>query len=263
MPTITGENLRLVLYDYNYESYDNRPLRSFHNGHTGDSQEHLFFVRNHNSSKWYTNIQLTPVVIGGYDDRGEFGTTGWGVKLMYGRRRPTEEEWDYVKTGSTIIIPDIGTCEAADTFTNHPIWARIYCPGGEAAQIRENMQIKIKYSVKEVGSCSRSIRNMLTANQATGSYEENYDGPYAVYGTSILGVTAGNTGYYYPLYITEASANLADNAADGEQSSHVHSFSQYEGVNFYMPDSDMNHYQSSNGGYPIYGTDLGSGYDSE
>ena len=263
MPTIVGENLRLAIYDYNYESYDNKPLRSFHNGHTGDAQEHLFFIRNHNASKWYTNIQLTPVVVGGYDDRGEFGTTGWGVKLMYGRRRPTEEEWDYVKSGSTILIPDIGSCEASDTFTNHPIWARIYCPGGEAAQIRENMQIKITYSVKEVGSCSRSIRNILMSQEAEGSYEGDYDGPYAVYGTSVLGSTAGSTGYFYPLYMTEEAANLADELGDGEQTSHSHAFAAYDGVNFWMPDSDMNHAKNSSGGYPIYGTDFGGSGGSD
>jgi len=69
---------------------------------------------------------------------------------MYGKRRPTEEEWDLVKSGSAIQIPDIGTIEAADTFTNHPIWIRIYCPGNENAQIRENMQLNITYYVKEV-----------------------------------------------------------------------------------------------------------------
>ena len=89
-------------------------------------------------------------MIGGYADTGEFGTTGWGIKLMYGKRRPTEEEWDLVKSGAAIILPDIGSIEAADTFTNHPVWVRVYCPGGEAAQIRENMQLKLTYLIKEV-----------------------------------------------------------------------------------------------------------------
>tara|TARA_Y100000310_G_C20286697_1_gene625208 strand:+ start:153 stop:611 length:459 start_codon:yes stop_codon:yes gene_type:complete len=150
MPSVEAENTRLQLLDDSYNSFEENPLRSFHNGHTGDSHEQLFFIRNQNPSKYYTNIKIAPAWIAGYEDKGEFGSTGWGIKLMYGKRRPTEEEWDLVKSGSTIQIPDIGTIEASDTFTNHPIWVRIYCPGGELAQIRENMQLQINYYIKEV-----------------------------------------------------------------------------------------------------------------
>ena len=83
-------------------------------------------------------------MIGGYLDLGEFGLTGWGIKLMYGKGS-TEAEWDLVKSGDSIGIPDIGSTQAADTFTNHPIWVRIYCPGNESAQIRENIQLKVSY----------------------------------------------------------------------------------------------------------------------
>jgi hypothetical protein len=138
------------MYDSALALFGATPLRTFHNGHIGDSHEQLMYIRNQNPAKWYTNVKLTPVMIGGYEDLGEFGTTGWGIKLMYGKRRPTEEEWDLIKTGSAIILPDIGTIEAADTFTNHPVWVRVYCPGGEEAQIRENMQLKLSYSEKMV-----------------------------------------------------------------------------------------------------------------
>ena len=40
-----------------------------------------------------------------------------GVSLMYGTRRPTEAEWDLVRSGDGIQIPDIETTEAADTST--------------------------------------------------------------------------------------------------------------------------------------------------
>ncbi|MBM88225.1 MAG: hypothetical protein CMQ41_07575 [Gammaproteobacteria bacterium] len=145
--------VRLQILNADYESFENDPLRSFHNGHTGGSHEQLLFVRNQNPSKYYTNIVLSPVVIGVYDDtEGEFGTSGWGIKLLYGKRRPTEAEWDMVKSGAGIKIPNIGSSEAADTFTNHPVWVRIFCPGGEPAQIRENMQLHITYYTKEVDS---------------------------------------------------------------------------------------------------------------
>lgn len=134
------------------QPYSTDPMRTFHNGYLGGSHEELFYLRNDDAGNYYTNILLTPELIGGYDNAGEFGLTGWGVKLMYGRRRPTEAEWDLVRSGDSIQVPDIGSSEAADTFTNHPVWARVYCPAGEAAKIKENMQISITYYTKKVGA---------------------------------------------------------------------------------------------------------------
>ena len=143
MAELNNENPRLQIFNSNYESFEENPLRSFHNGHVGDSHDQLIFVRNQNPAKWFTNIRLQPVMIGGYKDLGEFGDTGFGCKLLFGRRPPTEEEWDFVMSNSAIYLPDIGSCEAADTFTNHPVWVRLYCPGGTPAQIRESMQLNL------------------------------------------------------------------------------------------------------------------------
>ncbi len=38
------------------------------------------------------------------------------------------------KVEKSLKIPDIGSDEAADTSTYHPIWFRVYCPGGTEAQ---------------------------------------------------------------------------------------------------------------------------------
>ena len=145
-----AENTRLKILNSEYESFETSPMRTFHNGHIGDSHEQLVFIRNEDAAKWYTNIELSPELVGVYNDATSFTTTGWGIKLMYGKRRPTEEEWDILKTGSTILLPDIGSIEAADTFTNHPVWVRVFCPGGTAATIVENMQLNLKYLVREV-----------------------------------------------------------------------------------------------------------------
>lgn len=131
--------------------YSDDPMRTFHNGYLGGPHEEIFYLRNDDASNYYTNIVITPQMIGGYDDSGEFGTSGWGIKLLYGRRRPTEAEWDLVRSGDSIRVPDIGTTEAADTFTNHPVWTRVYCPAGEPADIRENMQLKVSFYTKKVG----------------------------------------------------------------------------------------------------------------
>ena len=144
--------MSIKLYKDDMQPYSTDPMRTFHNGYLGGSHEELFYLRNDDAGNYYTNILLTPELIGGYDDAGEFGLTGWGIKLMYGRRRPTEAEWDLVRSGDSIQLPDIGSSEAADTFTNHPVWARVYCPAGEAAKIKENMQISITYYSKKVGA---------------------------------------------------------------------------------------------------------------
>ena len=232
---------RLQLFKADYQSFEDEPMRSFHNGHVGDAHEQLFFIRNQNPSKYYTNVKVTPIFTGGYTDDGEFGSSGWGIKLMYGKRQPTNQEWDMIDSGASIFIPDIGTCEAADTFTNHPVWVRIYCPGGEDAQIRENMQLDITYYVREVGACPVEI-------DGTSFQPGVNPGPYAVYGTSTQHDTLGDVGYYYPIFLTESAAR----AADISQAIHMHTFEEYPNTLFYMPNSNQHHAMENAAGYLLY-----------
>ena len=81
-------------------------------------------------------------------------------------------------------------------------------------------------------------------------------GPWAVYGTD-ESVFSNGTGYYYPLYTNEQDAIDAN---DGPPMgglpnglAHVHRFTQYPGIDFYMPNSAMNHGASTNGGFSVYG----------
>lgn len=127
------------------------PSRTSFDGRLGGAQEKIVYVRNNDSSNYYTNLILSYESVA-YDDSGELGSTGWGVKYLYGERRPTEAEWDEVRSGEPLAIPDIGTTLAADTYTFHPIWIRVYCPGGVAAQHRDNQRIKLSYYSKKVGA---------------------------------------------------------------------------------------------------------------
>lgn len=131
--------------------YDDTPvlfstaLRTFHDGHLGGSSETLVYIRNGDASKYYTNIVVS------YEapdpgDIGEFGDTGWGVKLAYGQRRPTEAEWDQVTPGESISIVDIGAFGAADTSTYHPVWIRVFCPGDSPAQLRAAQLVRVSYN---------------------------------------------------------------------------------------------------------------------
>ena len=66
-------------------------------------------------------------------------------------------------------------------------------------------------------------------------------GPYSLLGRSNAGSTSGNYGYYYPLYTIQSNANVADKQNGGSGTSHGHTFDEYPGRTFYMPNSMMNH----------------------
>jgi hypothetical protein len=127
------------------------PARTFSDGRLGGAHEQIVYLRNDNSSTYYTDLVLSFEQTL-YNDTGAFGDTGWGVKYLYGERRPTEAEWDEVRSGEPLSIPDIGTTAAADTSTYHPVWIRVYCPGDTAAQIRESQRIRLSFYEKKVGA---------------------------------------------------------------------------------------------------------------
>lgn len=155
--------MALKLYDENKDvmsslpvrddSEDSRfgPARTHYDGRLGGGHEFITYIRNDDSGTYYTNLVLS-YESELYGDTGEFGDSGWGVKYMYGERRPTEAEWDEVRSGEPVALPDIGSTLAADTYTYHPIWVRIYCPGDTASQLRENQRLRIYYYERKVGA---------------------------------------------------------------------------------------------------------------
>ena len=84
------------------------------------------------------------------------------------------------------------------------------------------------------------------------------DGPYAVYGTG----KAGGQGFYYPMYLTAIAAYAANMSGfdriekrTGKKDGllyHTHRLQEYPDVVFYMPDDQMNHGVSDDGGYNRY-----------
>lgn len=126
-------------------------LRSFHDGHLGDTWEDVIYLRNDDPGTWYTNLVLY-YLVDGYQDFGEFGDTGWGAKMMFGERRPTEAEWDLIRPGDPLVLPNIGSAEAGDTSTYYPVWIRITCPAGQLAQIRQNQKLRLSRYPRVVGA---------------------------------------------------------------------------------------------------------------
>lgn len=141
----------LAYYDNEYSAISERPLRTFHNGYSGEAFEDIFYIRNSDPATYYSDIYITPKFRLDYmNDSGINGNTGWSVKVLYGKSKPTREEWDQIEGGEELLIPDIGTEEAADNGTFHPVWYRVYCPGGIKAQIKENIYFEISFNEKQV-----------------------------------------------------------------------------------------------------------------
>lgn len=142
--------MSLIFLDKNLNELNGSPLRSSHDGFTGSVEEVLFFIRNRRDSVFYRNIFITPMFDNDYFSYEDFEISKWSVKLAYGTMQPSEDEWDEIENGSAISIPDIGSIEGSDTFTNHPVWIRIYCPGLTKSQIKKNMFLQLEYKEEKV-----------------------------------------------------------------------------------------------------------------
>ena len=124
-----------------------------HNGYTGGSFEIKFHIKNLDPAYYYKNTIITPVMANGeLPVDNIFSTTGWSVKLSYGSEQPTENDWSKVTVNSELQLADIGTTNAADTSTYHPVWMRIYCPGGTTPEVKTNMSLTLKYDKRLVNA---------------------------------------------------------------------------------------------------------------
>jgi len=126
-------------------------LYTFHNGRMGGVQEKIVYVRNDDPTLYFESLELG-VNLGTYVDNGEYAETGWGYKFIYGTRQPTEGEWNTVYSGIPVTLPNIGSTHAADTSTYHPVWIRVFCPGQQPPQRRENATLELSFISKLVGS---------------------------------------------------------------------------------------------------------------
>ena len=92
-----------------------------------------------------------------------------------------------------------------------------------------------KYEVGSGTYITDGSNNKLTRNPFRSSSLTS--GPYYASGTSNAGTTAGTLGYYYPLYLTESAAK----SVTGATSAHEHTFVDFPGITFYMPNNHMAH----------------------
>ena len=126
------------------------PVKSFHNGFTGGSEEVLIYIKNTHVDYYYQNITLE-VVMSDLVSGDIFSQSGWSVKLAYQSEQPTEKEWGDIFVNNKIELPAIGTSTVADIQTLYPVWIRVFCPGHSIPDIKSDMSLKLKYSKKVVG----------------------------------------------------------------------------------------------------------------
>jgi hypothetical protein len=68
--------------------------------------------------------------------------------------------------------------------------------------------------------------------QSTSNTDNKFGGPFYIFGTGASGFGTGSQGFFYPLYTsTEQIVGPY----------HIHTFVEYPGFSFYMPNSSMNH----------------------
>ena len=128
------------------------PVRARHDGRLGGADEQLLYINNDDPTVYYTDLSIVLESDGSYDELGEYGSSGWSFKFHYGERQPTEAEWDVVRSGEAIDLPDIGTIDTADTSTYLPVWLRVYAPGNIGAQYRTGYRIVINGYPKLLGT---------------------------------------------------------------------------------------------------------------
>jgi len=128
------------------------PIITTHDGVLGEVVETKLFVRNDDSTEYYTSVSVIPVSLDSPSD--VTGTaTGHGAKLLSVSAiddQPTESEWDVVDYASSMSLDDIGSALAGDTSTYLPFWYRIECPAGAQADNKENVVLRLSYTANAV-----------------------------------------------------------------------------------------------------------------
>ena len=129
-----------------------QPLTTIHDGKTGDTQTVQVYIRNNDSSKWFSNIIIKPVDLIDANPYGDiiYTETGWGVKLNNGSEEPTQSEWEDIEWGNEINVDDIGTNLLANTTAYYPFWFLITCPPNTNAKIKTDIVLDVAYTENSV-----------------------------------------------------------------------------------------------------------------
>jgi hypothetical protein len=128
------------------------PITTTHDGKNGDLKSVCLYIKNDNTSLWYSNIEILPVDLVDASPYGDvsYDETGWGVKLNEGGTEPTPSEWNDIDWGKKLPIEDIGSSLGADTTTYFPFWYLVTCPPNTDVQNKSDIILRVSYTENAV-----------------------------------------------------------------------------------------------------------------
>ena len=128
------------------------PLTTVHDGKTGDIKTVQVYLRNDDSSLWFSNIIIKPIDLVDANPYGDiaYTETGWGVKLSPGSEEPTESEWDDINWGNQIDMSNIGSDGSYNITTYYPFWYLITCPPNTDAKVKTDIVLNVSYTENAV-----------------------------------------------------------------------------------------------------------------
>jgi hypothetical protein len=121
--------------------FSNPVIYSF-DGVGGGTIVKQYYLRNDDSTKYYTGITIAPYVSSGTDITD--GTNGFSWKMISGVSKPLEQQWTLVDDGNSLSMEDIGSSGSGDDVTYYPFWLRITVPPNTSIQSFENAKLRIE-----------------------------------------------------------------------------------------------------------------------
>lgn len=112
------------------------------NGRLGGVFQKRLYIRNNETNKSYSSIQVTvdnpadPTLVNGVQ------FTYW--KLIASDLQPADYLWDAVTTANTISLPNIGTTAVGDSSTYVPFWLYVRVPRNSNANTFNTPNVVIR-----------------------------------------------------------------------------------------------------------------------
>lgn len=128
------------------------PLSTLHDGNKSTKKVVQLFLRNDESTKWYSNIKLLPYDLVDANPYGDvaYDETGWGVKLSSEITEPTTGEWEDINWGEEISMSNVGSDSLGDITTYSPFYYLITSPPNLDAQNKIDIVIDLYYTENAV-----------------------------------------------------------------------------------------------------------------
>jgi hypothetical protein len=122
------------------------PIKTIHNGRTGDYKVFQLYIRNNDTSKNFSNIVVSPEdFLNPYgDNEAMYNESGWGVKLSTSVSLPSVAEWENTPWGE---VASFALIEG----TNYiPFWYYITCPPNNKVEIKTNIILRVYFTENAV-----------------------------------------------------------------------------------------------------------------